>query len=230
MSPRIGVLVAMCACGRIDFAMLGDDGGGDDGGGSGSGSGSDSGSAFDGCVSPGYGDSFDEIMPCQNFGSPMVFNGMLSTSNGMLTITPNASANTNNGCTRINAVYGPAGVFIEMSQVASSPGQTLMLVSTAGSTWGFEVNALGANMLSYVDTAIGVVEQPYNPTADRWLRVRPVGGTTRAETSADGVHWTTFANSSLLPMSPANIDIYVQTDNTDTTPGMTVIEGIDVCP
>jgi hypothetical protein len=229
MSPRILVLVAMCACGRIDFATVTGDGhitgSGDDDGDDGS-----DGSAANSCLTPGYGDSFDEISPCQAFGMPMVVNGMLTTSSGMLTITPNPSANTDNGCVRTNAAYGPAGVFIEMSQVATSPGQTLMVISTASSTWGFEVNALGTTTLSYVDTVIGVVEQPYDPVADRWLRIRPIGNHTQAETSPNGMHWTMFATSPLVPTSPVNIDIYVQTDNTDTNPGTTVIEGIDVCP
>jgi hypothetical protein len=226
MSPRILVLVAMCACGRIDFATLTGDGhiagSGDDDG--------DDGSDTSSCVSPSYADSFDEISPCQAFGMPMVVNGMLTTSSGMLTITPNASANTNNGCFRNGATYGAAGVFIEMSQVANYPGQTLMLISTASSTWGFEVGALGANKLSYIDTVIGTIEQPYDPVADRWLRIRPVAGHTLAETSPDGIHWTMYATSALAPANPVNIDIYVQTDNTDTDPGTTVIEGIDVCP
>ena len=224
MRSVIAVL-ACVACGRVGFgASAGDGGGGDDdGGGSGSGSGSGSTS----CVSPGYGDTFDEALPCNAFGMPMVTNGGLATSNGTLTVTPNANANTMVGCQRVNAAFGEAGAFVEVSQVAPAPAQTVLLVQIGAK---FASILVTPPFIGYVDPNANMVMTAYDPVAMRWWRLRPVGAGLNAEASPDGKTWTRFASSSPGITGTGTVEVFVQTDSTNGAPGTAKIEGIDVCP
>lgn len=227
---RVIALVACAACGRVGFDAFDDGGHSGDDDGSGSGSGSGSGMDLSStCLSPGYGDPFDEITPCMAFGQPMVDNGGLSTSGGTLTIAPNAGANTMVGCMRQSAAYGVAGEFVEVSQVVPDPGQTILLVQGL---------AKGASMftqppfLIYFELGGGTVMKNYDPVAMRWWRIRPNNTLTGtlAETSPDGRTWTQFAaTSTILPANVA-VEVYVQTDSSNPAPGTATIEGIDVCP
>jgi hypothetical protein len=222
---RLIALLTCAACGRVGFDAFGDGGGqvGDDGG-SGSGSGSDPSNS---CVSPGYGDTFEEALPCNAFGMPVVTNGGLNTSNGTLTITPNANVNSMAGCARANAVFGNAGAFVEVSQADPSPGETVLLIQIGAQTTGITVTP---PFIAYFDPSGNTVTTAYDPTAMRWWRLRPVGGGLFAETSPDGKTWTRFASSSPGITGTGTVAIFVQTDNTNTAPGTAKIEGIDVCP
>ncbi|MEP6866087.1 MAG: hypothetical protein ABJE66_36040 [Deltaproteobacteria bacterium] len=217
-------LLACVACGRVGFGAFAGDGGGggDDAGGSGSGS-----DLSNTCSSPGYGDTFEEALPCNAFGMPVVTNGGLATSNGTLTITPNASANTMVGCARSNAAFGPAGAFVEVSQVLPAPGQTLLLVQIGVKTAAIVVTP---PFLRFVDWNGNTVMTAYDPTAMRWWRLRPVDGGLYAETSPEGKTWTRIASSSPGVSGSGTVAIYVQTDTTNTAPGTAKVEGIDVCP
>jgi hypothetical protein len=221
------VLVAFAACGRIGFgAVSGDGGDGDDDGGSGSGSGSDLAGT---CLDPGYGDTFDEILPCKAFGMVQASNGNMSITNGVLTLTPNANVATSLGCQRISGAFGAAGTFIEISQVLPDPGQTLLSITgmTNGYTAGFIEQA---GLLSFTDSSGALVMHNYSPTLDRWWRIRPAGGAMLAETSPDGKTWTRFASTTAAAPSTVSIAAYVQTDTNDAAPGSAVFQGIDVCP
>ncbi|MEO8841055.1 MAG: hypothetical protein ABI591_22645 [Kofleriaceae bacterium] len=223
MSPRVLVLVALTACGRFGFDPVNGAGGDDAGNGSGSGSGD----VLAGCLSPGYGDGFDEIQPCAQFGNSMVVNGGMNVSNSQLTITPNANSQTSIGCNRSSATFTRPGTFVEISQILPQPGQTLLGITSSVDNAGF-VAFMG--LLAYTDTSGADVAQPYDPIADRWWRIRPISTGTIAEVSANGTAWTTFARSSLMLGSPVTIALYAQTDTNDPTPGTAVIQGIDVCP
>jgi len=179
------------------------------------------------CISPGYGDTFDEIEPCNAFGMPLVTNGGLATANGTLTITPNASANTMVGCARANAGFGAAGAFVEVSQAAPSPGGTVLAVQIGGSTAGITV---APPLIAYIDPSANTVKTSYDPAAMRWWRLRPVDGGLAAETSPDGRTWTRFASSGTAFTGTGTVVIYVQTDTSNVDPGTAKVEGIDVCP
>jgi hypothetical protein len=213
-------LLAIAACGRFGFDPAGGLTGDDDGG-------SGSNDVLAGCLSPGYGDDFVEITPCQQFGTPMFTNGSLNVSNGQLTITPNPNTQTSIGCVRASATFTRPGAFAEISQILPSPGETTLVVATSSDTAGF----LAFNgLLAYDDTSGVTASVPYNPTAHRWWRLRPVSTGTIAEVSPNGMVWTTFAQSGLMLGSATTIEMSVQTDDTDATPGTAVIQGIDVCP
>jgi hypothetical protein len=223
---RVIALLTCAACGRVGFDPFGDGGGSgdDDGSGSGSGSGSD---LPNSCVSPGYGDSFDEAFPCNAFGMPIVTNGGLATSNGTLTITPNANANAMAGCARPSSAFGAAGAFVEVSQAAPSPSQTVLVVQVGAKTAGITVQP---PFIVYLDPNANTVMTSYDPTAMRWWRLRPVGGAMYAEASPDGLTWTRFASSSGGFTGTGTVAIYVQSDSTNPAPGTAKVEGIDVCP
>ncbi|HEY6035445.1 MAG TPA: hypothetical protein VIV58_14330 [Kofleriaceae bacterium] len=225
MRPVIAVL-ACVACGRVGFGAYGGDGGGDgdDDGSAGSGSGSDLSGT---CLSPGYGDTFVEALPCNAFGTPVATNGGLSTSNGTLTITPNANANTMVGCQRTNAAFGEAGAFVEVSQVLPAPGQTALLVEV-----GTQMAAIIVTppFIAFFDPSANTVMTSYDPTAMRWWRIRPVTSGLYAETSPDGKTWTRFASTSGMVGGTGIVAIFGQTDTTNAAPGTAKIEGIDVCP
>jgi hypothetical protein len=226
--PGLALLAACAAgaaCGRIGFGATSGDGGGigdDDGGGSGS-------DLSGTCLSPGYGDGFDELFPCNAIGMPQVSNGGLNVMNSEMTLTPNANVATSLGCARTSGAFGAAGTFIEIGQVLPSPGQTLLTITslTNGYTAGmFEQGGL----LAFTDSGGGLVMHPYNPTADRWWRIRPAGGRMLAETSPDGKTWAMMGATSSTAPNTVSIAAYVQTDASNTAPGTAVFQGIDVCP
>lgn len=223
---RVIALLMLTACGRLGFDAFGDGGqiADDDGGGSGSGSGSGSSGA---CVSPGYGDSFDEVLPCNMFGMPVVTNGGMTTTNGTLTITPNANANTMVGCARGSSAFGDAGAFVEVSQAAPSPAETALVVSVGAKTAAITVIA---PFIAYLDPNANTVMTSYDPQAMRWWRLRPVGTMLYAETAPDGKTWTRFASSGNGFTGTGTVSIYVQTDAGNAAPGSAKIEGIDICP
>jgi hypothetical protein len=180
-------------------------------------------------VSPGYGDGFDEVLPCKAFGMPQVSNGGLNVMNSEMTLTPNANVATSLGCERLSGAFGAAGTFIEISQVLPDPGQTLLTITST--TNGYTAGMLEENgMLAFTDSGGGVVMHQYNPSADRWWRIRPAGGRMLAETSPNGKTWTMMAAISATAPTTVAIAAYVQTDATDTAPGTAVFQGIDVCP
>lgn len=181
------------------------------------------------CLSPGYGDSFDEVSPCMALGEPLLTNGGLSITNSTLTISPNANANTMVGCRRASASFGAAGAFVEISQVLPSPGQTLLFLAAGSRTLAMVAQP---PLLAYSDSAGGTVMKPFDPLAMRWWRIRPDFATsgTVAETSADGRQWKMFAATSGMPAPTATLAVYVQTDSSNAAPGTAKIEGIDVCP
>ena len=220
-------LVAIAACGRLGFDPSGPTSGDDAASSSDSGSGSGSGDVLAGCLSPGYGDDFNEVIPCNEIGTAMIAGGMLNVSNSQLTITPNPNTTTGLGCVRVSGTFTRPGTFVEISQILPAPGQTMMLLTSSTSTAGFIVTG---GTLAYNDSSGATTGQPYNPTANRWWRIRPISTGTIAEVSADGLAWTTFTKSALTLASPVAIAVYVQTDNNDPNPGSAVIQGIDVCP
>ncbi|MEO6774344.1 MAG: hypothetical protein ABI467_15215 [Kofleriaceae bacterium] len=221
------VMLACAACGRVGFgAFAGDAGGASDDDGSGPGSGSDLSNT---CLSPGYGDGFDEASPCKALGMPILTNGSLSTANSTLTISPDANAQTTVGCMRASASFGAAGAFVEISQVVPAPGHTALFLTIGARTLSM---ATQPPFLVYSDSSGGTVTKGYDPLAMRWWRIRPDPTTSGAiaETSADGRQWTMFATTSIPPATTATLAVFVQTESTNATPGTATIEGIDVCP
>src|SRR5664279_3648112 len=150
----------------------------------------------------------------------MFVNGMINVSNSQLTITPNANTQTMIGCTRASGTFLRPGAFVEISQILPPPGQTLLGLSTSSDNAGFIALS---GMLVYSDTSGTNATLPYNPTAHRWWRIRPVSTGTIAEVSANGTVWTTFAQSALKLGSPVVIAVYAQTDTNDASPGTAVI-------
>jgi uncharacterized membrane protein YphA (DoxX/SURF4 family) len=227
MRPVIAVL-ACAACGRLGFGAFAGDGGGGSGDDDGSvpGSGSDLSGT---CLSPGYGDGFDEVLPCNAFGMLQVTNAGMNVMNSQLTISPNASTMSTAGCERVSGAFGAAGTFIEISQVLPPPGQTLLEIT--GTSTSFTAGIIVANgLLTYSDSAGTFTMMPYNPSAHRWWRIRPAGDKLVAETSPNGKGWTMFASATTASPSDVAIAAYVQSDTSNTTPGAAVFQGIDVCP
>jgi hypothetical protein len=219
--------VAGAACGRVGFGAFAGDGGGTGGDdGSGSGSGSD---LTNTCLSPGYGDGFDEVFPCNAIGMPQVSNGGLNVMNSEMTLTPNANAATNLGCVRMSGVFGAAGTFIEIGQILPAPGQTVLTITgtTSGYTAGFIEQG---GLLAFTDSGGGLVMHNYDATADRWWRIRPQAGRMIAETSPNGKTWTMFASTTATAPAAVSIAAYVQTDASNMAPGTAVFQGIDMCP
>ncbi|MFT3693446.1 MAG: hypothetical protein QM831_09930 [Kofleriaceae bacterium] len=229
MRPVIALLV-LCNCGRVGFDALDDGGhviGGDDDASMGSGSGSQANPVTaNNCVSPGYGDDFMEVFPCNAFGSPLVQNGSLNVNNGTMTLTPNANNNVVIGCQRTGAVFGNPGAFVEVSQILVA-GQTRLGLSDANS----HVYAIGvqSNAIAFADDAGTMGTRAYDATGDRWWRIRPVGATVIAETSPDGKTWTLLATSSVAVASTATIAASVIIDNSPM-PGTATFEGIRRLP
>ena len=158
---------------------------------------------------------------------PVATNGGLATSNGTLTITPNANANTMLGCERANSAFGDAGAFVEVSQAIPAPGQTILLVQIGVKSASIIVTP---PFITYLDPNANSVMTAYDATAMRWWRLRPVNGGLNAETAPDGKTWTRFASSGMGITGTGTVAIFVQTDSSENAPGTAKIEGIDVCP
>ncbi len=223
-------MLVLCNCGRIGFdegrdggAIVGDDDAGT--GGSGSGSGSDV--LATGCASPGYGDDFNEAVPCGKFGTSNVFQGMIATSNGQLTMTMNPNTAASLTCSRTGAAIGPAGVFVEVVQALPGNSQTtLSLISDDGAGWGWSVQH-GNLLFSDPD---GSRSFSYDATQHRWWRLRPLGSAVLGEVSSDGKTWTTLVTSPNTLPATLNLDFGVFETEPVANPGTAVFGGIDVCP
>jgi hypothetical protein len=222
-SRRVTGLLICAACGRVGFDASGD-GGGPGGSGTGSGSGPGSGDPLTGCADPGYGDTFLEIIPCNAFGTAILQNGNFTISNGTLGLSPSPNIDSMLGCMRAAGAFGPAGTFAEISKVLPN-GQTELVIASGVATFGMiQQNGL----LGYTDSTGATAFKPFDQVAMRWWRLRPINNHVRAEYSANGIDYTTLAESTSAAMATVSIQVAVASN--DPAPGTATIEGIDVCP
>jgi hypothetical protein len=221
-------VLLLAACGRVEFDALGNVRSGD-GGISNSGSNGDSGllgSSSSGCVSPGIGDSFDEVMPCSGWGSAFNAGGSLSTSNGELTLASNDPATALVGCQRNNVPFGPAGVFVQVAEIPVSGALLLELEdTTTGSSWG--INSLNATEIQTQSGGTEATVATWVPAATSWWRMRPLGGALIYELSGDATTWTMVGTSTLAVPTTVTAAIEMVVGSGANT---AVIDGIDVCP
>jgi hypothetical protein len=105
------------------------------------------------------------------------------------------------------------------------------LLTITGTTTGYTAGLLeSAGLLSFTDTSGAFIMHAYNPSLDRWWRIRPASGKMLAETSPNGKTWTLFGSTTAVAPATVAIAAYVQTDASDAAPGTAVFQGIDVCP
>jgi hypothetical protein len=212
--------IALTACGRIGFDAIGGDAGGSNGS---SGSNNAPGDGALGCVSPGIGDSFDEVMPCKAWGIPIADNAGLSTSNGTLTITLQPNVMASGGCENDAVTFGPDGVFVQIGNVPSIGSLRLNVEIAGPATWAMEV--MNENRIDLIQPGdLSSPQTPYEP----WWRMRPLGGVVVWETSPDGLTWTIQRTGDMPAPSSALISIVAFAN--DPAPGQAVLDGIDVCP
>lgn len=227
---RLIALLVLCNCGRVGFDGL--DGGvpgNSHDGASGTDAGSGSGDVLaNGCISPGYGDDFNEVNPCGKLGTTSVFQGGISTSNGVLTMSPNPNTASDLECVRDAADWNAAGAFAEVIQPLPGNSETNLSVTDTTTLAAFMITEQHANLI--FTSPAGTVQINYDPTAQRWWRIRPYGGDVIAETSPDGTQWTSFARAGGTLPSTLRLTLGVFETDPVANPGSAMFGGIDVCP
>jgi hypothetical protein len=221
----LSAAIVVAACGRIDFELRGAPNDGrvptTDGP-------SSDGYSGSGCLSPGIGDSFDdEITPCKAWGQPVVDNAMLNVANGLLTITPNASAQSAGGCLRSSMPFTEAGVFIEIAQYPTIGDLQLAITDTSsGSSWIIE--SMNQDLIEFAMTGETTPETIPFDAKILWWRLRPSGTGVVYETSADGESWT--IQRTAPGAAPMTVGATIEDLVDDVGPGIAIIDGIDICP
>lgn len=223
------------ACGRFDFDALGDGGAGSSGSNGSNGSasngssgsnGSNGGGPPPGCISPGIGDTFEEALPCMSWGSPIISNAMVATSNGQLTITTSAVAMAAGGCTLANVPFGAAGVFAQIDSLPLNSVLELEITDSSGTSWS--LGSVGGTDVGFSEANRSLGFGLWNPSTSSWWRLRPSGGVVAFEVSGDGTTWTT-EELGTLP-APTTVSATIQLSNNLAAADTGVVDGIDVCP
>jgi hypothetical protein len=219
-------VIAVGACGRIGFDAIGD-GSVPNGDGRGGDSSMGSGFSGSGCLSPGIGDSFDEIMPCKAWGEPVVDNSSLNVSNGQLTITPQANASSAGGCLLGSMPFTDAGFFVQIGQFPSA-GQLQLEIDDVSNdiSWAIAENDL--LVIELIKTGDSMPATIPFDTSLTWWRLRPTGTSVVYETSADGETWT--VQRTAPGAAPTTVAATIEDIVDDPVPGTAIIDGIDICP
>ncbi len=219
-------MIAVGACGRIDFDAIGD--GRISNGDGANMMGSDAGYSGSGCLSPGIGDSFDsEIIPCKAWGQFVIDNSSESVSNGELMITPNANDQAAGGCLLASMPFTDAGFFVQIGQYPSVGELELVIEDPSnGTTW--DVQSTNQLLFEFIKTGDAAPTSIPFDASLAWLRLRPSGNNVVYETSPDGEAWTTQRTAA--GAAPATVAASIEDLVDDPAPGSAIIDGIDICP
>lgn len=223
---RVGWITVLAACGRLDFDALGDGGGvPGDGKRVDAGSGSNgSGFTGSGCLSPGTGDNFMEILPCKQWGEPVVENAMLNVGSN-LTITPDANAQSAGGCLNSALAFGEAGFFVRIGQFPNA-GEIQLAITANTSDWA--IASQNHSLFLFSDSGGATPTTIAYDATQAWWRLRPSGNTVVYETSADGEAWTLRYTSMIA--APTTVGGTIEDVVDDPAPDPAIIDGIDICP
>jgi hypothetical protein len=220
-------VIAVGACGRIGFDAIGDGRiGNGDGNGSSMMTGSDAGYSGSGCLSPGSGDDFEEIIPCKAWGEPVVDNAGMNVSNGELTITPDASTQSAGGCLDSSLAFGEAGFFVHILQFPN-PGELQLVITDTSTSTNWIIQSTNNLLFTFTKSGGGDTTAAFD-ASQVWWRLRPSGASVVYETSPDGESWT--VQHTEAGAAPATVGASIEDVVDDPAPGVAILGGIDICP
>ena len=179
------------------------------------------------CASPILYEGFAGALPCAAWGNSYASGTQLAQANGMLTVTPSATAGSVGGCVtpQNNYSFG-RGVTVRVNEVLQGAGAyTIMQVHGAdlqmdviGGALQLE-NASGTS--AYASTAYSSIM--------KWWRIRPSGSSMIGEYSTDGVSWTLLATRAVAPPLQIGVEIAAGSNNGGNV-GQAAFDQLMICP
>jgi len=136
------------------------------------------------------------------------------------------SPGAHGNCTENGSVpFGAAGVFVEV-ETAPSAASAYAYLAVYGAPSGLQARftVKGGQLQLLPATAA------YDPSAMKWLRLRPDPTGIVGDYSADATVWTHFAVVSGAAPAMVRIDLGAGTDNAEMSPGVATFSHLDVCP
>jgi hypothetical protein len=182
------------------------------------------------CVSPAIVDPFNPGPACTGWGNSFSIGGSVS-ADGALELTLGANALSYSGCQSNNPTpFGVDGVFAEVASTPIAAHEiTLLTIYWPDTTYTSIAQQNG--MLSVLRVQTRLTTQPFDATAMRWWRLRPVDAThVAAEYSKEGMFWHPLGGDVVTDSSMGKIEVRFKNDQAEPSPNAAAIAGLNTCP
>jgi hypothetical protein len=182
-------------------------------------------------------DDFGASSPCMPWGSSYDNAGAtISESNHALTIVGNASFPSFAGCDSMSSTaLQPEGIFVAVDKHFQDQfGYTVLGLNLAPGA--VQMDVYGSNTVQLENRDGSVIygtPATYDPTAMRFLRIRPDAAMTSfvGEVSPDAAHWTAIADTGNMVPVPTTVTLTLVAGNDSTGDGSTAqFSHLNECP
>ena len=182
------------------------------------------------CVPQLLSDDFEDTTLCGAWGFPGGLNRQMRQGGGSLIIEPALNGGNGNCVSRVDAPFGPGGMFIEVAEVMPPAiSYTFFKLFWDDREVVLLLDSLGGLVLEH-DGGRDPIGAAYDPVAMRWWRLRPEPARIVGEVSPEGHTWTELGDVAITPPPRVRVDLHSGTFAASTTRVRTVFAGFNICP